>query len=752
LGREQTLTDPTFLASPANGHSGGKITFIKSIFNTTTRIKKPLIIAKGFDIFSSAPHIAKKRYDMSDLLTGINISFADGYNFNKNLDELAQYDIVLIDYGNGTDDIKRNARLLQAVIRKINSQKLAGDPQNVVMGMSMGGLVSRFGLAQMVRNGENPQTRLVITHDSPHRGANVPLGFQYVGRHILNVSISVQIGLSLSTIFLKDIVPQITELNDLLNATAATQQIMLRATGTTPASVVTNTFLADGGEYRTMVDNVPSQPYHVIATSNGSQCGTSLFPPNSILVKGDVGGGFVPIPWVFESTIRTAIQINSASNFAVSEVVNWRLYGQNRILGIPINVTISRFIANSPAVKPFDGASGGTIPIINHQNKTSYWWTPFIGYSLKFTGQDDFCFVPTGSALDATNFSTISLTENYVNGVNVTNPSKFSRFIAQNQFQKTIFLANSVPPNLPIPLAVSAFNSRHISFYGRTSHWLFDQMENVTPSTNQECSTECGAFNAAAITGNSPICTTGNYSVNTPTGTPVIWSVSPLGIATLTSTGSTATLTRIVDGNVTLSAKLGSASCITISQPVQIGLTQPSFTVSEVQKPCPPTTNNGDYIINPVTSGVNYSWQCSGCDALNVIGSQGTSAAIIVNNSSSYTFSVVATNTSCSTSTYSVDKTFSTGTNCGILRVGVSPNPVKDQLSLSVEDDDDNDSQGKNKSYQVTIADYLGNIKYDAKLSGINAQIDVATLSTGTYSMRIIKGAKIVTRTFSVVK
>jgi hypothetical protein len=528
----------------------------------------------------------------------------------------------------------------------------------------------------------------------------------------------------------------------LLNATATGQMLMRRATST--STVVNNTFLADGGEYRMMVDNVPNQPYKAIATSNGSQCAVSLFPNNSVLIEGDAGGYMSPllIPNI-NTGVRTSISLHSADQVA-REVVNLRVYGQINIFGILINMTISRIALNGPAVAtPFDGAPGGTMPLLDPFPGFKEDWFVVGGYNLSYSGQRDFCFIPTGSGLDASNFSTFNINEKYINGVNLTNPSRFPNFIAQNQFQK---------PVEPAPTTVTAFNSRHISFLARTSQWLFDQMENITPSSGQECSTECSAAGLLALTGNDALCTTANYSVNTPTGTAVIWSVSPAGLVTLSSTGNTATLTRVGQslGNVTLLAKIG--ACIVLSKSVQMGLTPPSFTVSEVQKPCPPTTNNGDYIINPVASGVTYAWQCSGCDALSVVGSQGSSAAIIVNNSGSYTFSVVATNTLCATSTYSVDKTFSTGTNCGILRVGVSPNPVKDQLSLSVEDDDDNDSQGKNKSYQVTIADYLGNIKYDAKLSGINAQIDVATLRTGTYSMRIIKGSKIVTKTFSVVK
>jgi hypothetical protein len=176
-GREQFLNDPTFLKSSA--HDGGIISVILSLNHT--QLVKPFIVLKGFDINSSAPHIAD-RYNSANFINGIDNATID-YDFNFNLDNVASYDIVFIDYNNATDDIKRNALLLQAVIRRVNAIKAANGStaQNVVMGMSMGGLVARFGLAQMVRNGENPQTRLLITHDSPHRGANVPLGAQYLG-------------------------------------------------------------------------------------------------------------------------------------------------------------------------------------------------------------------------------------------------------------------------------------------------------------------------------------------------------------------------------------------------------------------------------------------------------------------------------------------------------------------------------------------------------------------------------------------
>lgn len=44
----------------------------------------------------------------------------------------------------------------------------------------MGGLISRYALRYMEQNSITPDTRLYISFDSPHLGANVPLGFQHL--------------------------------------------------------------------------------------------------------------------------------------------------------------------------------------------------------------------------------------------------------------------------------------------------------------------------------------------------------------------------------------------------------------------------------------------------------------------------------------------------------------------------------------------------------------------------------------------
>ena len=105
-----------------------------------------------------------------------DIESIDNYNLRDNLD-LAGYDIVYLDYAKGTDYIQNNAYLLQDVIKWVNDNKIGPEP-NVVLGVSMGGLVARWALKDMEDRSEDHQVRLNISMDSPHNGAYVPLAAQ----------------------------------------------------------------------------------------------------------------------------------------------------------------------------------------------------------------------------------------------------------------------------------------------------------------------------------------------------------------------------------------------------------------------------------------------------------------------------------------------------------------------------------------------------------------------------------------------
>lgn len=154
------------------------------------------------------------------------------------------------------DYVENNARMLEKVIDQLNALKvnnaLGIKEKNVVMGISFGGIISRYTLAKMTKNrGTNStDTRLLLTYDSPHQGGNVPQGFQ----HFLN-----DFGeLKIFNQKLKDNVNLLKEFYTLNNQPATSQLLLLRVlTGT--GTVVNNTFFAEFGPYRTMVGFTTSQ-------------------------------------------------------------------------------------------------------------------------------------------------------------------------------------------------------------------------------------------------------------------------------------------------------------------------------------------------------------------------------------------------------------------------------------------------------------------------------------------------------------
>ena len=85
----------------------------------------------------------------------------------------------------GADFIQRNAYSVIALLQLINGITDATS-ENVVIGASMGGLIARYALSYMEQNTITHDTRLYISFDSPHQGANIPIGIQYLFNYMVN--------------------------------------------------------------------------------------------------------------------------------------------------------------------------------------------------------------------------------------------------------------------------------------------------------------------------------------------------------------------------------------------------------------------------------------------------------------------------------------------------------------------------------------------------------------------------------------
>lgn len=154
-------------------------------------IRKPLIIAEGFDPWQLTKYI--ENFTIPTNLTNKNgftnyddiVSIYYRSNLYKNY-----YDLVYIDWYDCYANIKENADYLIEIIEYINNQKAYynSEESNIIMGQSMGGLIARYALRKMERQNKPHQVTTYVSHDSPHLGANVPLGAQYFIHQLISLS------------------------------------------------------------------------------------------------------------------------------------------------------------------------------------------------------------------------------------------------------------------------------------------------------------------------------------------------------------------------------------------------------------------------------------------------------------------------------------------------------------------------------------------------------------------------------------
>lgn len=155
-----------------------------SQFNATNF--KPLIYVSGIDL--GEKDNGKGGKNTHDLY--------DEFIVKGEIDELRKsgFKIYVVDWQNSQKSLLANAQHLTQLINHVNEElKDAGNPnQLVILASSIGGIISRYALTKM----ENEETqeathncRLLVTLDSPHQGANVPIGLQHLATNALAIAV-----------------------------------------------------------------------------------------------------------------------------------------------------------------------------------------------------------------------------------------------------------------------------------------------------------------------------------------------------------------------------------------------------------------------------------------------------------------------------------------------------------------------------------------------------------------------------------
>src|SRR5690606_23911545 len=179
--------------------------------NTQKVLQKPLIIVDGFDpgdirrievcdweadsdcasgyIDSNGMFDSNSHDSIVDLMEYINENEQTD-NLIRVLREILGFDVIIVNQptyfkngvkiDGGADFIERNGKALATLIEQVNAtlQQNSSTEQLVVIGPSMGGQISRYALAYMEKNNIPHNTKLWVSFDSPHHGANIPMGDQ----------------------------------------------------------------------------------------------------------------------------------------------------------------------------------------------------------------------------------------------------------------------------------------------------------------------------------------------------------------------------------------------------------------------------------------------------------------------------------------------------------------------------------------------------------------------------------------------
>ena len=145
------------------------------------QLVKPLIIVEGFNPEELSSH-GPRSLQYKNLIQNMEVLYK-----KHSIDLLSEipdnnYDLIYVDLISSSESILENAEALKEAIRWINEQKWNGGSTegNVIIGASMGGLVTNVALRQMELDGENHDCSIYVSFDSPHLGANVPLSIQYL--------------------------------------------------------------------------------------------------------------------------------------------------------------------------------------------------------------------------------------------------------------------------------------------------------------------------------------------------------------------------------------------------------------------------------------------------------------------------------------------------------------------------------------------------------------------------------------------
>lgn len=454
---------------------------------------KPLIVVEGFN----APAFGDEfDTNFGGFRSGVSIVGTPTGNTLYSEFESAGYDLVYINFTDGTASLESNAEVVKAVIRKVNELKAETGctEKNVVLGQSMGGVLAKLALREMEEAEENHQCYKLFTHDSPLRGANIPLGYQHMVSHIANISAG-------NSFLLKQYVAELEDAEKTLNAPAPSQMLIYHH----------QSFPSYNTPFRQFYEKLRNlgalEHCEHIAICNGSQVGSGQgFGANARLLKIQGNGADIlddcanfsefwadyvaNFAKIFLGTeLEFNFEVHALPSPAQGEKEIYRGYVKAKILFIPI--VYGNRTVKVGGTQPLDNASGGYVEIPTDD-------IPSCLSEIVQIDQTNFCFIPSVSAIEVGPFVGAGVPLSNVNADISNNASVLASGLST--LDRYVAYDDVIPPGAPS----SALNQYHISYSNDNTGAMLYELIDITSPT--------GFLNNRTFNYGSAAATAYNYS------------------------------------------------------------------------------------------------------------------------------------------------------------------------------------------------------------------------------------------------
>ena len=171
--------------------------YLLNASNKSGKLRRPFIVCDGFDYGDRRNYFEKittfnEKYDapednntygLYEVLNGTPTLWSKGEKHPNFIDSLLKYgyDLIFVNFKEGTGDIFKNAASFRGFMNTVINKELRDSltEESVVVGPSMGGIITRMALTQMEKAGEEHFVKIWISFDSPQKGANIPIALQH---------------------------------------------------------------------------------------------------------------------------------------------------------------------------------------------------------------------------------------------------------------------------------------------------------------------------------------------------------------------------------------------------------------------------------------------------------------------------------------------------------------------------------------------------------------------------------------------